>query len=227
MTKRTRSQLALLFLAPAPTIGIAAALSWWPGPIGQAVFTVAKIWLVAFPVAWLLLVDRGRISWSPPRNGGLGVGALIGLGMAAAIGATCWLVALPRIDAALMRSEAADMGLTGPMPYILGALYWIFVNSVIEEYVFRWFIQSHCEVLWTRPVAILVSAAIFTFHHTVAMSNYLSPGLNALASSGVFFAGAVWSWMISRYRSIWPGWIAHALADIAVFGCGYWLLFGS
>lgn len=226
MTARNRSILALLLLAPVPTIGIAAALIFWPGPIGRTVFAAAKIWLLLFPVLWLLRVDKGRLSWSPPRNGGLWAGALIGLATAAVIVAACWFIAIPQVDPAALRVEVTEMGLASPLAYILGALYWIFVNSVIEEYVFRWFIQSQCDTLWSRPVAIIVSASIFTIHHVVAMGTYFSPGITALASAGVFIGGATWSWMVIRYHSIWPGWVAHALADIAVFGCGYFLLFG-
>ena len=31
--------------------------------------------------------------------------------------------------------------------------------------------------------------------------------------------------MFVRYKTIWPGWLSHALVDIAVFGIGYWLIF--
>lgn len=226
MTTRNRSLLALLLLAPVPTIGIAAALIFWPGPIGRTVFAAAKVWLLLLPVLWHLRVDKKRLSWSPPRNGGLGTGAVIGLGTAAVIGATCWFIAIPRVDPMALRVEVTEMGLASPLAYILGALYWIFVNSVVEEYVFRWFIQSRCDVLWSRPIAIGVSATIFTIHHVVAMATYFDPVLVALASAGVFIGGAIWSWMVARYHSIWPGWVAHAFADVAVFGCGYYLLFG-
>lgn len=226
MTARRRSLLALALLAPVPTLGIAAALIWWPGPVGRTVFTAAKIWLLAFPVVWHLWVDKGRLSWSPPKNGGLTAGGLIGLAMAAAIAIAAWIVVAMRFDPGALKVEVTEMGLASPTAYLLGALYWIFVNSVIEEYVFRWFVQSHCEELMPRWTAIIASAAIFTTHHVVAVSTYLDPGLTLLASAGVFIAGATWSWMVNRYQSIWPGWIAHAIADIAVFGCGWYLLFG-
>lgn len=225
MTSRRRSLLALALLAPVPTLGIAAALIWWPGPVGRAVFTAAKVWLLVFPVVWHLVVDKGRLGASPPKNGGLLAGALIGVGMAAAIAITGWIVVLTQFDPGDLKVEVTEMGLASPITYILGALYWIFVNSVIEEYVFRWFVQSHCEVLMPRWAAIFASAAIFTTHHVVAVSTYLNPGLTILASTGVFIAGATWSWMVNRYQSIWPGWVAHAIADVAVFGCGWYLLF--
>ena len=226
MTNRQRSLLALVLLAPVPTLGIAAALIFWPGPVGRTVFAAAKIWLLVLPIVWHLRVDKGRPSWSPPNNGGLGAGALIGLATAAVIVAACFMIAIPRVDPAMLRGEVSEMGLASPLAFILGAFYWITVNSVVEEYVFRWFIQSRCETLWSRPVAIGVSATIFTTHHVVAMATFFEPSLTAIASAGVFIGGATWSWMYTRYRSIWPGWVAHACADVAVFACGYYLLFG-
>jgi membrane protease YdiL (CAAX protease family) len=71
----------------------------------------------------------------------------------------------------------------------------------------------------------MVAAGLFTVHHVVALASYLDPVLTVLASSGVFVAGAVWGWMYGRYRSVWPPWIAHAFADVAIFVCGWWILF--
>ena len=117
------------------------------------------------------------------------------------------------------------MGIGTPMAYLLGAGYWIFVNSVIEEYVYRWFVQRQCEQLMSTKAAAVASAIIFTAHHVVALATYLDPALTALASVGIFGAGLIWSGMYARYRSIWPPWVAHAIADVAVFTCGWWLLF--
>jgi len=38
--------------------------------------------------------------------------------------------------------------------------------------------------------------------------------------------GLIWSAMYLRYQSIFPGYISHVFADIAVFCCGAWILFG-
>ena len=67
---------------------------------------------------------------------------------------------------------------------------------------------------------------IFTAHHIIAMSVYLGLLLTALGSLGVFIGGVEWAWLYLRYRSIWPGWISHVMADVAVFSIGWMLLFG-
>jgi membrane protease YdiL (CAAX protease family) len=70
------------------------------------------------------------------------------------------------------------------------------------------------------------SFASASAHHVIAVSQYLDPLLTFLASAGVFAGALIWSWLYMRYRSIWPGWLSHVLADIAVFGIGWYLLFG-
>jgi membrane protease YdiL (CAAX protease family) len=58
------------------------------------------------------------------------------------------------------------------------------------------------------------------------MADYLSRP-TALGSLAVLAAGACWSFLYLRYDSIWPGWISHVVADVAVFAVGWQLLFAS
>jgi membrane protease YdiL (CAAX protease family) len=224
-TKRRRALIALLLIAPIPSLGVIMAMVVAPGPVGKAIFTTAKIWLLVFPAAWYLLVEKGRPSWSPPRQGGLAIGAASGAVVAAIIVAGAWLFGVQNMDLAPLRTEVQEMGLNTALPYLAGAAGWTFVNSLMEEYVYRWFIFRQCEALMKGTLAVFISAAIFTAHHVIAVSQYLDPFLAVLASAGVFTGGVIWSWLYMRYRSIWPGWLSHVLADVAVFGVGWWLLF--
>jgi membrane protease YdiL (CAAX protease family) len=223
---RHRALFALLLLAPVPSLGVIAAMVVAPGPVGQAMFLVAKIWLLVFPAAWYLVIEKGRPSWSPPRHGGLGTGALSGVVLAATIVGGALLVGAHQMDLGPLNEKVAEMGLSSLLPYLAGAAAWTLVNSLIEEYVYRWFVLRQCEALLPGPVAVVASAAVFTAHHIIAVGQYLDPVLTVVASAGVFGGGLVWAWLYRRYRSIWPGWISHVFADIAVFGVGGWLLFG-
>lgn len=228
MKTRSSAIVALLLLVPAPSLGILSVLVFRPGPVGQAIFSAAKIWLLIFPVLWYLGVEKGSFSLSPVREGGLGKGFLIGLGMAALIFLSAWAFGVGHIDGSEIQSRVRDMGIGTPGRFAAGAAYWIFINSIIEEYVFRWFIGHQCETLLGKKTpAALLSAVFFTVHHTIALSTFLSPALVALASLGVFTGGFIWSMLYARHRSIWPGWVAHALADIAVFASGWYFIFGG
>ena len=224
---RRSAWVALLLLVPIPTLGTTVAMVVAPGPVGNTAFALCKIWILTLPALWWLWVERGRPSWSPPVQGGLVAGAGLGLILATVIVAAFWLIGVSRIDPELLRTATEGMGLATPLAYLGGALYWIFVNSVLEEYVFRWFVFRQCERLMPGPAAVTAAAAVFTAHHIIALNAYLDPLLTTLASVGIFIGGATWSWCYLRYRSIWPGWISHAIVDVAVFGIGWWIIFGT
>ena len=57
---RRRALLALLLIAPVPSLGVLAAMIVAPGPAGHAMFLAAKGWLIAFPVAWFLIIEKGQ-----------------------------------------------------------------------------------------------------------------------------------------------------------------------
>jgi membrane protease YdiL (CAAX protease family) len=222
-----RALLALSLLAPVPSIGVVFAMLATPGPVGRTIFIACKLWLIAFPALWYLLVEGGRPSWSPPRLGGLGVGALTGIAMSAAILAGFYLFGSPLISGAELRAVVESVELGSPATFLAGAAYWVLVNSLVEEYVYRWFVLRQCRALMPDRAAVLGSALVFTVHHVIAVSVYLGPTLTVLGSAGVFLGGAVWSAMYLRFRSVWPSWISHVIVDIAVFAVGWRVLFAG
>ena len=48
-----------------------------------------------------------------------------------------WLLFGDTIDTESMLSEMESTGLTDIRIYVAGMFYWIFLNSLLEEYVFR------------------------------------------------------------------------------------------
>jgi uncharacterized protein len=219
--------VALGLLVPVPTLGVAASMLWWPGtPLGKALFIAAKLWLLILPTAWWFVVERGRWSWSRPRRGGFGVATLLGLGLAGIV-TVAYLVGRPRgwIDADMVAEQAALTGLDHLGLYLVGALYWITLNSLLEEYVWRWFVFRQFETLLGSRPAVIASALGFTAHHVLALAGQFDVRTTVIGSVGVFIAGIVWSWLYLRYRSIWPCYVSHAIVDVAVFGIGYVLIF--
>ena len=224
---RRQALISLALLLPVPSLGVLAGTTWWPGtPLGQALFVAAKVWVFALPLVWHLFVERQRVSLSPLRAGGLRValttGALIGLVVVG--GYVAFGRALIPADA--LRETVRKFGLDSPLRFFAGAAYWIGVNSLLEEYVWRWFVVQQAARLAGTRAAIALSALGFAAHHVLIMRLYFSPPLVVLAGLAIAFAGGLWSWMYARYRSVWPGYLSHALVDLAVFAVGYALLFG-
>lgn len=217
--------LALLLLVPAPTLGLLAALSFNPAPMGRGLFMVSKVWLLVLPAVWVRWVDREPWRWPrAPREGwgvGVGSGLAIGLGILAAYG----LLGRHWIDVPHVHKVAEAAGLRQPAVYLAAAAYWCFVNALLEEYVWRWFVVGKCRVLMGPAAAVVAGSLCFTLHHVLALHAYFDARIAVLGSLGVFIGGVVWSLCYLRYRSIWPGYVSHIGADLAVFAIGYWLFF--
>jgi membrane protease YdiL (CAAX protease family) len=225
-TSRRRGVLALALLLPAPTIGVAFGMIWFPDTsVGTAVFAASKLWVFALPAVWLMVVDKEPPSWSHPKEGGFGVAALLGVIMSAVIVLVYAVLPDETLNAERLQTAVLAVGLDSPGRYLAGAAYWIAVNSVLEEYVWRWFVVRQIRAVSTPSVAVAGSAAAFTVHHIVAMQVYLSWPLVALASAGIFLGAATWSWCYVRFQSVWPGYLSHAIVDVAVFAIGYRVLF--
>ncbi len=220
--------VALLLLVPAPSIGALFGMWWFPETtLGTAVYFGSKVWLAALPLVWMWLVDRERPSWSPPRRGGFGVGLGLGIAIAAVIVAAYFVVGTRWIDVESFRQAASENNLGSPANYLFLAIYVCTINAVLEEYVWRWFVFRKCEALVPGKAAVVISALLFTVHHVFALRDQFDWSVTLLASLGVFIGGVLWSWCYLHYRSIWPGWISHVLADIAFLVIGYRMLFGA
>ncbi len=223
---RRNAALALILLVPVPSIGVYLAAHGQPGPIGQGVFIAAKIWLIGLPLVWHLLVDKQPARLPRPTRKGMTAAIATGTVIFLAIGAGYFLFG-HWIDQALVSGKAIEVGLNTPQIYILGAVYWCTANSLIEEYVWRWFVFTRCETLMPRYVAVVASGLFFTIHHVIALTAYFDWRITVLGSLGVFIGGATWSWIYLKYRNIYAAYVSHVFADIVIFWIGYKLIFGG
>ncbi|MCK6446040.1 MAG: CPBP family intramembrane metalloprotease [Planctomycetes bacterium] len=225
MEKR-RALAALALVVPLPSIGVLASMYVAPGPIGASVWLASKLLFVALPLLWWLWVERERPSLSPARHGGFGFGLASGIGLSLAVFGFWLAVGEHWIDGVELRRlvEANGIGTRGR--FLAISLYTIFVNSLIEEYAWRWFVYSRLERLVRPSVAVGLAACAFTLHHTLLLGAQFGWSFAAVASVGVLVAGGFWSWTYARYRSIWPGWASHALVDATLLAIGWRLIFG-
>ena len=201
---------------------------WWPDSgLGQAVFVFSKLWILGFPVVWHRFVEGGALSISPPRRGGFGPAVGLGVAIAAVI-VGAWFLARNHgwIDPEMVRQRADMTDLDKPLVYLGGAVFWITANSLMEEYVWRWFVFRQFERLVGGRWAVALSALGFTLHHIVALAGQFDWRVTVLGSFGVFVGGAVWSWLYLRYQSVWPCWVSHAIVDVPIFVIGWFLIFG-
>src|SRR6476469_3768645 len=83
---RKTALLALTLLVPAASIGIIAGLYIAPGSWRQTLSVFCcQVWLLVFPIAWSVFVDREKLSLSIPKRQELLAGAIWGIFMFAVI----------------------------------------------------------------------------------------------------------------------------------------------
>ncbi|MEO6708703.1 MAG: type II CAAX endopeptidase family protein, partial [Planctomycetota bacterium] len=217
---RRNALLALLLLVPVPSLGIACEMLWFPGTLGLSILGATKLWILGLPLFWTALVERRSIVIDRPTSRGLGIGWLTGIVGAIGVVVIFQLVLRQRIDPALVRGMASANHLLSPRAYGLVAVYTCVFNSLLEEYVWRWFVLGRFEELMPRRLAVIASAAAFTLHHTLILATQFNLEIAVIGSIAVFAAGVTWSAIYSRTHSIWSAWLSHALIDLAVFWAG-------
>ena len=226
MDERRMALLALILVGAAPTTSTILSFIVGEGLISQIIFVAVKLWIFAVPLYWYLKIDGGSFSWSKPKEGGYAMAVGLGVAMSLFMLVAWWIFG-DWIDADLLKEALEPVGLLDFRLYVVATIYWIVINSLLEEFVFRWFLVIKSETLvGTGAPAIVLSALIFVVHHTVALAVFGFPWYaNLLSSICLFIGGAVFSWLYVRYRSVWIPYIAHAICDVVVFGVGAIILF--
>lgn len=225
---RARTIVALLCVVPATSFGVLCGAILFPGTkLGAALFFASKVWILIAPALWHFGVERQDTTSLRPARAGLGMGLLTGLVIFAGIFGAYAALGAAMLDPELFRAKMQEIGMSNRTVFIGLAVYWIFVNSLLEEYVWRWFVTQQWQKLLRPWPAVVLSALCFTLHHVLITQVYLSWSAVLIVNVGVFTGGVTWSWLFARYRSIWPGFISHILADAVIFAIGYRILIGA
>ncbi len=226
-SSKSLALLALLILVPAPSIGTFVSMHLDLGLGGQLVYLLSKVWLAGVPIIWWLWIEKGRWSWSPTTKGGFLPAGVLGIVISIGILVSYMLFGSDLLDVQMLTETAQKNQLDVTWRFVGFAIYLITVNSLLEEYVWRWFVFRKCETLLPGWLAVLASAGLFTIHHVIALKAQMPWAATLLCSTGVFIGGAVWSWCYLRFRSVWPGYLSHALVDLAILIIAWQVIFSS
>ena len=234
LSKKQQACLALFLILPAPLIGVTSSLLLEPIQsvdsndieIGKFIWFIAKIWLLLLPVAWMVWIDHEAMSWSPTTRRGIVAGFVLAIPVSVVLFGTYWIAKGALIDPEA-KQTIEQLGITSPANFLIFASAMSLGNSLMEEYVWRWFVFTKLRVMAGVWPAILLSALLFTAHHVVIMWNFGSLSLVLLGSAGLFSGGIIWAWLYNRYNSIWPGWICHVAADTAIMWITWWIITGD
>lgn len=211
----------LLIVAIAPSIGSLSGLWIWPGAIGSTVYTICKLLLYGIP-AYVAIRTISRTDLIAGIRSGSTLGAiLLGTLSGLLIGGLILMVWFAgfrdTVETDRLLVVMMESGLDRPLRFWLFAAWLSFGNSLLEEFVFRWFVDSRLRILGVPLLlAIPISALIFTIHHVIVLAAFFDTRIVLIGSTGVFIGGVIWSVILRCSGSVIPGWISHALVDIAI-----------
>lgn len=126
----------------------------------------------------------------------------------------------PSIDFASIIRELHDkLGITAANFVVVG-LYVAIGNSFIEEYFFRKHLFLNLYRSTNRIAAYCISALLFALYHIAIIETWFSLPLMALALAGLFGVGLAFNYLNRKAGHFLNSWLAHMLADLALFLIG-------
>ncbi len=231
-------------LSPADKAAVATALvfpvlvTWFyflamnGAPVGyqQAAAGLGKTIQFAFPLIWVLAVQRRRLGLRPPSARGLAVGAGFGLLVFAVALAVYggWLKPSGHLDEAgrRMANKVTGFGVRSWPAFAAMGVFYALLHSLLEEYYWRWFVFGQLRRWIPVGAAIAVSSLTFTAHHVLVLGFYFGrlSWPTGVLSLAVAVGGVFWAWLYQRSGSLYGPWLSHALVDAALFLIGYDLI---
>ena len=225
-----RDAAAVAFAMVLPTLVTVAYFVLAPrfGPtVQQATYGASKCFQFAFPLLWVLFVQRERLRFSRPTTAGVPVGIVFGLLIMAAMLAIYYglLKTSGLFDEATgeIRQKVAGFGVDTVAKYVAFATFYSVCHSFLEEYYWRWFVFGQLRPMVRLRTAVLLSSVGFMAHHVLVLGTFFgwtSPA-TWLFSISVAVGGAVWAVIYQRSGTLYGVWASHFLVDAAVFLIGY------
>jgi uncharacterized protein len=196
------------------------------------IFSSVKVLQFAFPLVWVLAVQKGGVTLRARHNRGVNAGLTFGSIVGAAMFAL-YVFVLRGSNLLVAANEQIinkvhGMGIDTVWKYAaLGVFYSLF-HSLLEEYYWRWFVFGQLRQFMAIGPAIAVSSLGFMAHHVLVLGKFFGFDSPAawLFSACVAVGGAVWAWLYERTGSLLGPWLSHALVDAAIFLVGFDLVKG-
>lgn len=105
------------------------------------------------------------------------------------------------------------------------SLYISFINSFLEEFLFRGFAFLTLKEKAGRKFAYLFSAAVFAFYHFGMIAGSVNIPVWIAAMAGLFVAGCVLNWLNEKSGNIYVSWLVHMFANFGINTVGF-MIFG-
>jgi membrane protease YdiL (CAAX protease family) len=127
-------------------------------------------------------------------------------------------------DLSGITSSLDEIGVT-KQNFVFVALYIAVFNSFLEEFIFRGFgFIGLSEKIGVKSACIF-SAICFALYHITMMIGWYSFWLTALIIFALFVGGVILNILDSKCKTVYPAWIVHIFANLAINTIGM-ILFG-
>ncbi|MET3288204.1 UNVERIFIED_CONTAM: membrane protease YdiL (CAAX protease family) [Brevibacillus sp. OAP136] len=103
--------------------------------------------------------------------------------------------------------------------------YIVFVNSLLEELMWRGFLLERLERVVAPMTAMLLSSFFYALYHVVIGTVLFGWKWGAVITGAVFCVGMMWAYMKRRHPPIYAVWISHLLADLGIMLALSWWIF--
>jgi len=107
--------------------------------------------------------------------------------------------------------------------FILVALYITFVNSFLEEFFFRGFAYFSLKNISSEKTANIFSALSFALYHVAIIDGWFSLTATFIIIISLFASGLFFNYLNKKNNSIFPSWIIHIFANLAINTIGVYL----
>ncbi len=120
----------------------------------------------------------------------------------------------------LVQSLSTDQNVSDNS-FISVALYISFCNSLLEEFLFRFFAFLKLSESATKKTSYLFSALMFAVYHVAMIGASFPTPLFLLALLGLAIGGGIFNYIDDKSGSFYDSWIIHMFADFAIMTIWY------
>jgi len=223
--RRSRADL----IAVAICIAVPFGLEFFYAALLKEQFSIKSMWLVHktfllfFPLLWLWIAT-GRFP-RPSSPAARGIIPAAGFGLAVGLGAIAiyFLGFSQTFDSSRLKERLAAAGILDH--YILFVSLLTLVNSLLEEFYWRFFVYERGLGFTSSLGALRLSSLGFAAFHLPALWLFVGPILAFPCAAGIYAGGYIWGRIYVQSRNLYAVWLSHALVNLSIFFIGYYAVF--
>ena len=195
------------------------AMAWFEGILRPAYPVKSALKILAFLgcAGLYILVCRDSTpfhAFQKPEKRSLKLAAALAAGVFVLI-LSGYAILAPWLDlSAIPGNLGKKEGITAAT-FPFAALYISFGNSLLEEFFFRGFAFLGLKMTGCETLAWGFSALAFALYHVAIMDGWFTLPLFLLLTAGLALAGLLFNWL-DRKGSLWPSWLVHMGANLAI-----------